>query len=71
MPDLHARNLIEIIGSVAKAIISGLAAGAVYIIGIIPEDGGFDDIITSGWLGMIPVIAAVYGITWAVPNRTR
>lgn len=57
--------------TVAKAAVAGVAAGAAYLVGVIPAAGGFADVTTVQWLGLIPVVAAVYGITWATPNRPR
>lgn len=56
--------------SVAKAIAAGIGAAATYLIGVIPAAGGFGDVNAVQWLGLVPVVLAVYGITWAVPNRT-
>ena len=57
------------IQTVAKAIAAGLGAAAAYFIGVLPAEGGFGDLTTVQYLGVIPVVLAVYGITWAVPNR--
>lgn len=54
---------------VAKAIAAGIGAAAAYFIGVIPAEGGFGDLHTIQWLGAIPVVLAVYGVTWRVPNR--
>lgn len=55
--------------SVAKAIAAGIGAAATYLIGVIPAAGGLGDVNVVQWLGLVPVVLAVYGITWAVPNR--
>lgn len=54
--------------NVAKAIAAGLGAAAGYFIGVIPAEGGFDDLSTVQWLGAVPILLAVYGITWSVPD---
>ena len=56
--------------SVAKAIAAGLGAGCAYLIGVIPAEGGFGDVSTVQWLGLVIAVLGVYGVTWAVPNRT-
>lgn len=54
---------------VAKAIAAGIGAGVAYLIGVIPAEGGFGDLNTAQWLGIVPVVLAVYGVTWRVPNK--
>jgi len=54
--------------SVAKAVAAGVGAGVAYFIGVIPAEGGFGDLSTVQWLGAVPVVLAVYGIIWRVPN---
>lgn len=54
--------------SIAKAIAAGVGAAAAYFIGVIPAEGGFGDLTTIQWLGAVPVVLAVYGIVWRVPN---
>ena len=54
--------------SVAKAIAAGVGAAVAYFIGVIPAEGGFGDLSTVQWLGAVPIVLAVYGITWRVPN---
>lgn len=56
------------LGSVAKAIAAGLGAAVSYFIGVLPAAGGFNDLTTIQWLGVVPIILAVYGIVWMVPN---
>lgn len=55
-------------GSVAKAIAAGLGSAVSYFIGVIPAAGGFSDLTTIQWLGVVPIVLAVYGIVWTVPN---
>ena len=57
------------VAEIAKAIIAGVGAAASYFIAVLGAEGSFGDLSTSQWLAVIPVIAAVYGVTWAVPNR--
>jgi hypothetical protein len=51
-----------------KAFAAGIAAAAAYLVGVLGADGSFADITLVEWLGLIPVVAGVYGITWTVPN---
>lgn len=55
---------------VAKAIVAGAAAACAYLAGLLADGETLADITTAEWLGLIPVIAATYGITWRVPNKT-
>lgn len=55
--------------NVAKAIAAGIGAAVAYFIGVIPAEGGFTDLNTAQWLGAIPIVLGVYGITWRVPNQ--
>lgn len=65
MPDAIAHQ--------AKAIFAGVGAAASYLIGVLdPNAIGFEafaQVTTVQWLGGILAVLAVYGITWAVPNR--
>lgn len=63
-------NALAVLARVAKAIVAGAAAGAAYLIGVLSPDATFGDVTLVQWLGIIPVIAAAYGITWRVPNGT-
>lgn len=56
---------------VAKAIAAGIGAAVAYFIGVLGADGSFADLTTVQWLGVVPVVLAVYGITWSVPNAPR
>ena len=56
--------------AVAKAIAAAAGAAVAYLIGVIPAAGGFGDLSTVQWLGLVPVVLAVYGVTWRIPNRT-
>lgn len=56
-----------------KAIAAGMGAAASYFIGVlvaIDPDAGFPDLNPAQWLGAIPVMLAVYGVTWRVPNKS-
>lgn len=65
MPDGIAR--------VAKAIGSGVAAGATFLLGVWSESVGLSEAFStmSGvqWLGLSLSILGAYGITYRVPNR--
>ena len=54
---------------IAKAIVAGIIALAAYLTGVIPAEGGFDDVSLVQWLGAIVFLGAAFGITWGVPNR--
>lgn len=56
---------------VAKAIAAGLGAAVAYLVGVLPAEGGFGDLNTVQWLGLVPIVLAVYGITWSVPNAPK
>ncbi|MFI5685919.1 hypothetical protein [Streptomyces sp. NPDC051636] len=53
------------ISKVAKAIASGLAAGATAVVTAV-QDG---QITTSEAVTIVLAILGAYGITWAVPNK--
>ena len=53
---------------VAKAIAAGIGAAVAYFVGVLPANGGFGDLTTVQWLMVVPVVLAVYGVTWSVPN---
>ena len=57
-------------GAVAKAVAAAVGAAVAYLIGVIPAAGGFGDLSVVQWLGLVPVVLAVYGVTWRIPNRT-
>jgi len=59
------------IKAVAKALAAGLGAAVSYFIGVIPAEGGFGDLTTVQWLSVVPVVLAVYGVTWLVPNTPK
>lgn len=59
---------VEYVKSVAKAVAAGVGAAAAYLIGVLPAEGGFADVTLIQWLGLVPVVLAVYGVTWSVPN---
>ncbi len=61
--------MMERLHPIAKALIAAAAAGASYLIGIMSGDMTFSDVTLVQWLGLIPVIASTFGITWRVPNR--
>lgn len=53
----------------AKAVASALVAAAGYLVGVIPATGGFGDVTTVQWLGLVVFLGGAYGITYRVPNR--
>lgn len=52
----------------AKAGASALVCAAAYLIGVIPAEGGFADVSTVQWLGMVVAVGGAYGV-YKVPNR--
>ncbi len=56
--------------AIAKALAAAAGAAVAYLVGVIPAEGGFGDLNVVQWLGLVPVVLAVYGITWRIPNRT-
>ena len=56
--------------AVAKAVAAATGAAVAYLVGVIPAAGGFGDLSVVQWLGLVPVVLAVYGVTWRIPNRT-
>ena len=62
---------MEAMKPVAKAIATALVAAAAYLVGVIPAEGGFGDVSTVQWLGLVVFMGAGYGITYNVPNQPR
>lgn len=64
--------LKETLGAIRKAIVGGVTAGVLYLVGVIPSSGGFDDVTTVGWLGLVLAVlgtgGAVYGTTNTPPG---
>lgn len=56
-------NLIEQAKPYALAVASMVVTGAAYFIGVIPADGGFGDVTTVQWLGLVVAEGASFGIT--------
>ena len=54
----------------AKAVASAIVVAAAYLVGVIPAEGGFGDVTTVQWLGLVVFMGGAYGITYAVPNRS-
>jgi hypothetical protein len=55
--------------TIAKAIVGALAAAAAYLVGVIPAEGGFGDLSTVQWVGLVPVLLGAFGIVWSIPNK--
>jgi hypothetical protein len=57
----------------AKAWLASLGAAATYFIGVLDPTAlglsAFASVTTVQWLGAITGVLAVFGVTWAVPNR--
>jgi hypothetical protein len=53
----------------AKAIAGALVAAAAYLAGVIPATGGFGDVSTVQWLGLIVFLGGGYGIVYAAPKN--
>lgn len=54
----------------ALAAASVAVTGAAYLIGVLPADGGFGDVTTVQWLGLIVFEGAAFGITQRAQNTT-
>lgn len=52
----------------AKAVAGAAGAAATYLVGVIPAEGGFGDVSTVQWVGLVPVILGTFGIVWGVRN---
>ncbi|MCB9377000.1 MAG: hypothetical protein H6515_14190 [Microthrixaceae bacterium] len=52
----------------ALAVASVAVTGAAYLIGVLPADGGFGDVTTVQWLGLIVFEGAAFGITQKAQN---
>ncbi|HRD59398.1 hypothetical protein [uncultured Nocardioides sp.] len=52
----------------AKAVASAVVTSAAYLVGVIPASGGFDDVTTVQWLGLVVFLGGSYGITYGVGN---
>ena len=55
----------------AKAVMSAVVVAAAYLVGVIPAEGGFGDVSTVQWLGLIVFMGGAYGLTYRVPNAAR
>lgn len=55
----------------AKAFAAMLVCAAAYLVGVVPAEGGFGDVTTVQWLGLVVFMGGAYGVTWAVPNQQR
>jgi hypothetical protein len=71
------------IGPVAKAVAAGVMAGFTYLVAMGTIDlslnpidtvadtiGNFGGFTTSEWIMFLGAIAATYGLTWWVPNKS-
>jgi hypothetical protein len=56
-------------GHTAKAIAGALVAVAAYLVGVIPAAGGFGDVSTVQWLGLVVFLGGGYGIVYAAPKN--
>lgn len=57
------------LGPYAKAIASMVVCAAAYLVGVVPAEGGFGDVSTVQWLGLVVFTGSAYGITYGVPNQ--
>lgn len=64
-------KIIKFIEETAKAIASGVAALAAYLVGVMGAEDGLGDVSVVQWLGAVVFLAGTYGLTYAVPNRPR
>ena len=54
-----------------KAVGSAIVTAAAYLVGVIPASGGFDDVSTVQWLGLVVFLGGSYGITYAAKNEPQ
>ncbi len=54
-----------------KALAAGVVALAAYLAGVIPAEGGIDDVTFVQWLGAVVTLGAVYGVTYNVPYHKK
>ena len=59
---------LDFIKHTAKAVVAAVVVAAAYLVGVIPAEGGFGDVTTVQWLGLVVFMGGAYGITYAVPN---
>lgn len=51
-----------------KSIAAAIAGAATYLIGVLPAEGGFGDLSTVQWLGLVVALLGPGGLVWAIPN---
>ena len=55
----------------AKAVASAVVALCAYLAGVLPAEGGLDDVTTVQWLGAVVFLGGAYGLTYKVSNGPR
>lgn len=56
-------RLVREVRPYGLAAASMIVTAAAYFIGVIPADGGFGDVTTVQWLGLVVAEGAAFGIT--------
>lgn len=46
-----------------RGVASGVVALAAYLVGVLPAEGGLDDVSVAQWLGAVVFLGSAYGIT--------
>jgi hypothetical protein len=61
---------LDLVGTVRKAIVSGLIAGGVALTQLlVVSGGGLNSITLVGWITVGTAMLTGGGLTWAVPNK--
>jgi hypothetical protein len=53
-----------------KAASAAVVCAAAYLVGVVPSEGGFGDLTTVQWLGLVVFMGGAYGITFHVPYQS-
>ena len=61
--------MLEAIKPYLKAAGSAVVCAAAYLVGVIPAAGGFGDVTTVQWLGLVVFVGGAYGVTFTVPYK--
>jgi hypothetical protein len=53
-----------------KASAAMIVCAAAYLVGVVPAQGGFGDLTTVQWLGLVVFMGGAYGVTYHVPYKS-
>ena len=53
-----------------KALSAAVVCAAAYLVGVVPAQGGFGDLTTVQWLGLVVFMGGAYGVTYHVPYQS-